>query len=52
MTPEILAMLDRHEPGKVKQAELLTEHLAGHWVMPSTEEELQHHLERKTKRDA
>ena len=52
LTPEILAMLDRHEPNKSKQAKLLTEHLAGQRVLPSTEEELQQHLERKAKRDA
>ena len=29
LTPEILAMLDRHEPDKSKQAKILTEHLTG-----------------------
>ena len=52
LTTEILAMLDRHEPYKSKQAKLLIEHLAGQRVMPSTEEELQQHLERKAKREA
>ena len=52
LTPEILAMLDRHEPDKSKQAKLLTEHLAGQRVLPSTEEELQQYLERKAKREA
>ena len=50
--PEILAMLDRHEPVKSKKAKLLKEHLAGERVLPSTEEELQQHLERKAKREA
>ena len=52
LTPKIQAMLDRHEPDKSKQAKLLTEHLAGQRVLPSTEEELQQHLERKAKREA
>jgi len=51
LTPEILAMIDRHEPDKGKHAQLLTEHLAGQRVLPSTEEELQQHLERKAKRE-
>jgi hypothetical protein len=45
-------MMDKHEPDKSKYAKLLTEHLAGQRVLPSTEEELQQHLERKAKRDA
>ena len=45
-------MMDRHEPDKTKQAKLLTEHLLGQRVLPSTEEELQQHLERKAKREA
>jgi hypothetical protein len=45
-------MLDRHESDKGKQAQLLTEQLAGHVVMLSTEEKLQQHLERKEKREA
>ena len=44
-------MLERHEPHKGKQAQLLTEYLAGQRVLPSTEEELQQHLERKAKRE-
>ena len=52
LTPEILAMLDRHEPDKTKQAKLLTEHLSRQRVLPITEEELQQHLERKAKREA
>ena len=48
LTPEILAMLDKHEPDKAKQAKLLTEHLLGQRVLPSMEEELQLHLERKS----
>ena len=51
-TPKIMAMLDMHEPDKTKQAKLLTEHLAGQRVLPSAEEELSHHLERKAKREA
>jgi D-Tyr-tRNAtyr deacylase len=50
LTPEILAMLDIHEPDKVKHAKLLTEHLARQRIMPSREGELQQHLERKAKR--
>ena len=45
-------MLDRHEPDKGKQAQLLTEHLAGQRVLPFTEEELQQHLEWKAKRES
>jgi hypothetical protein len=52
LTPEILSMLDRHEPDKSKQAKLLTDHLACHMTLPSSEEELMQHLERKAKRDA
>jgi electron transfer flavoprotein alpha subunit len=52
LTPEILAMLDRHEPDKAKQTKLLTSHLLGKRVLPSTEEKLQLHLERKAKREA
>jgi len=52
LIPEILAMLDKHEPDKIKQAEMLTEHLARQRVLPSTEEKLQQHLERKAKREA
>ena len=52
LTPEILAMLDRHEKDKAKQAKLLTKHLAGHMTLPSTEEELQENFERKSKREA
>ena len=45
-------MLERHdEPDKGKQAQLLTEHLAGQRVLPSTKEELQQHLERRAKRE-
>jgi hypothetical protein len=51
LTPEILAMLDKHEPDKSKQAKLLTEHLTRQRVLPSTEEEPQQHLERKAKRE-
>ena len=45
-------MMDRYEPDKSKHAKLLIEHLAGQRVLPSTEEELQHHLERKAKRES
>jgi sugar/nucleoside kinase (ribokinase family) len=48
---EIRAMIDRHEPDKDKQAKILTQHLARHRTMSSTEEELQQHLERKAKRE-
>ena len=52
LIPKILAMLDMHELDKTKQAKLLTKHLAGQRILPSTEEELQQHLERKAKREA
>jgi hypothetical protein len=52
LAPGILAMHDRHEPDKTKQARLLTEHLARQGTLPSTEEELEQHLERKAKRKA
>ena len=52
LTPEILVMLNRHEPDKAKHAKLLTEHLSGQRVLPSTEEELQLHIERKAKKEA
>ena len=44
--------MDRYEVDKSKQAKLLTEYLAGQRVLPSTEEELQQHLERKAKRES
>ena len=44
LTPEILSMLDRHEPDKAKHAKLLTEHLTGQRTLPFTEEELQHQM--------
>ena len=34
LTPEILAMLDKHEPDKTKQAKLLTKHLSRQRVLP------------------
>jgi len=52
LTPEILAMLNRHEPDKSKKAKLLTEDLLGQRVLPTTEEDLHQHLERKAKREA
>jgi hypothetical protein len=45
-----MAMLDKHEPVKTKKAKLPIEHLAGQRTLPSTQEELKHHLERKAKR--
>jgi len=51
LTPEILAMLERHEPDKVKQAKMLIKHLSGQMTRPSTEEDLEQHLERKAKRE-
>jgi len=47
--PEILAMLDKHEPDKTKQIMLLTEHLARQRTPSSSEEEMRQHLERKAK---
>jgi len=38
ITAEILHLLDRLEPDKVKQARLMTEHIAGHRVLPTTEQ--------------
>ncbi len=52
LTPEISAMLDRHEQDKAKKAKLLTEHLTRQRMLPSTEEEPHHHLERKAKIEA
>jgi hypothetical protein len=51
LTPEILHLLDRLEPDKGKQARLLTEHMAGQRTLPSTEAELQTHLERRAAMD-
>jgi hypothetical protein len=51
LTPEILNMLDKHEPKKTKHAQLLTGHLARQRILPFTKEELQQHLERKAKRE-
>ena len=51
LTPEIMSMLDIHEPDKTKQDKFLTEHLAGQRILLSTEEEPQPHLERKAKRE-
>ncbi len=50
ITPEILLLLDRLEPDKVKQSRLLTEHINGHRALPTTEEELQQLLEKRTRR--
>jgi hypothetical protein len=35
---KILAMIDRHEPDKVKKTKFITEHLAKQRIMPSIEE--------------
>jgi hypothetical protein len=51
LTPEILLILDRLEPDKGRQANLLTEHIAEKRVLPSTEEELLQQLEHKAKRE-
>jgi len=40
LAPKILAMMDRHEPAKGKQAQLLTKHLAGQMIMSFTKEEI------------
>ena len=50
LTPKILNLLDRLEPDKGKQARLLTEHLTGQRTLPSTEAELQTHMERRVAR--
>jgi hypothetical protein len=50
ITAEILHLLDRLEPDKVKQATLMTEHIAGHRVLPTTEQELQDIFEKRARR--
>ena len=50
-TPEILLLLDKIEPNKGRQAKLLTDHLTGHRVLPSFEEELLQQMELKAKRE-
>ena len=45
-------MLKRHAPDKSKHAQLLTEHLAGHMILPYTEEELKQHQKKKAKWEA
>jgi len=52
LTPHILILLERLEPDKGRQAKLLTEHLIGHRVLPSTEEELARILEQRVKKEA
>jgi len=44
-------MLDMHEPDKGKHAQLQTEHIARQRILQSTEEGLQHHLERNARRE-
>ena len=51
LTPEILAIMVRHEPDKAKHAKLLKEYLTSQRTLPSTKEELQQNLERKAKRE-
>jgi hypothetical protein len=51
LTPEILHLLDRLEPDKRKQARLLTEHLTWQRTLPSTEAELQTHMERRAAKE-
>jgi len=51
LTPDILHLLHRLEPDKGKHARLFTEHLTGQRSLPSTEAELQTHLERRAARD-
>jgi hypothetical protein len=50
ITAEILLLLDRLEPDKIKQAKYLSEHIAGHRALPTTEEELQAILDKRTRR--
>jgi len=47
LTPKILHLSDRLELDKGKQARLITEHLTGQRQPPSTEQELQQHLEER-----
>jgi hypothetical protein len=49
LTPKILVILDRHEPGKAKKAKLLREHMTWQRTLLSTEKELEQYLERKDK---
>jgi hypothetical protein len=51
LKPEILHLFDRLEPDKVKQDIILTEHLTGQRLLPSTEQDLQQHLEKRAQRD-
>ena len=51
LTPEILHLLDRLDPDKGKQDRLLTEHMIGQQTLPSTEAELQTHLERRAAKE-
>jgi hypothetical protein len=52
LTTQILLVLDRLEPDKERQGKLLTEHLTGHGILPSTEEELAQILEQRAKKEA
>jgi hypothetical protein len=51
LSPEMIRLLDRFEPEKGKHTRLLTENLTGQRLLPSTEQELQHHLEKRAQRD-
>ena len=52
LTTQILLLLDRLGPDKGRQGKFLTEHLTGHRVLPSTEEELAQILEQRAKKEA
>jgi hypothetical protein len=41
LTPEILDVMERHEPDKAKLAKILTKHLTCLRTLPSTEKDLQ-----------
>jgi len=47
-----LQLLDRLEPDKGCQGKLLTEHITGHRVLPSTKEELAQIMEHRAKKEA
>ena len=50
LTTQIMQLLDILEPEKGRQGKLLTEHLTGHRVLPSTEEELAQISEQRAKK--
>ena len=51
LTPDILCLLDRLEPSTGKYARLLTDHLTRQRLLPSTEHELDAHMEKNALRE-